>query len=275
VRGIDAHCHFWRLSRGDYGWLDGKGGPLAPLRRDFAPPDYPGDARLIVVQAAPTLAETDYLLSLGDMDPRIAGVVGWVDLADPGAEAALRARAAHPKFRGVRPMLQDIADTDWILTAPRPEALAAMTGLGLRFDALVQVRHLPALARFVRANPELPVVIDHAAKPQPGDPALWAEGMKALAAIPHVHCKLSGLLTELSPDDLRNPLPALRAIALPLIDWFGPERLIWGSDWPVLTLAASYDRWRDLTADLLAGLSDADRTAILGGNAVRFYGVEP
>lgn len=270
---IDAHCHFWRLGRGDYGWLDGEGGPLAPIRRDFTPADYPGEARLIVVQAAPTPEETDFLLSLADTDPRIAGVVGWVDLAGPGAEAALAARAAHPKFRGVRPMLQDIAATEWILTAPRAGALAALTGLGLRFDALVQVRHLPALARFARANPDLPVVIDHAAKPQPGDPTAWAEGMKALAAIPQVHCKLSGLLTELAPADLHAPLPALRAIVLPLIDWFGPERLIWGSDWPVLTLAADYARWRDLTEALFAGLDTGERAAILGGNAARFYGV--
>ena len=275
MRRIDAHCHFWRLDRGDYGWLEGAGGPLAPIRRDFAPSDYPGDARLIVVQAAPTLAETDYLLSLAGSDLRIAGDVGWVGLDDPDAAAALRERARNPMFKGVRPMLQDIAETDWILTRPRADAVAALTEHGLRFDALVLERHLSALARFVRDHPDLPIVIDHAAKPQPGDRTVWADGMKTLAAIPHVHCKLSGLVTELSPGQQRDPLPALRAIVAPLLDWFGPDRLLWGSDWPVVTLAATYADWRALTEDLLGDLTAAERAEILGGNAARFYGVAP
>ena len=239
MHGVDAHCHFWRLDRRDYGWLQGEGGPLAPIRRDFLPADYPGDIAMIVVQAAPTLAETDYLLSLAEADDRIVGVIGWVDLADPGAAAALRDRAANPKLKGIRPMLQDIAEADWIVTAPRADALAALGDLGLCFDALVLERHLPALAAFARENPDLPIVIDHAAKPQPGDRAAWAEGMQTLAANARIRCKLSGLLTELSPEERRDPLPALRAIVVPLLDWFGPDRLIWGSDWKVLTIAAS------------------------------------
>lgn len=269
---IDAHCHFWRLSRGDYGWLDGAGGPLAPIRRDFLPPDYPGDAaRLIVVQAAPTLAETDFLLGLAAETPRIAGVVGWVDLADPAAVAQLTTRAKDPWFKGVRPMLQDIAATDWLEHAPRPDALAAVRDLGLRFDALITERHLGVLARFAGRNPNLPLIIDHAAKPRrtPG----WEEGMRALAALPWVQCKLSGLMTELAPEERADPLAALRPIVARLLDWFGPERLIWGSDWPVMTLAASYDQWVALTGELLRDLTEAERAAILGGNAARFYGV--
>lgn len=270
---IDAHCHFWRLDRGGYGWLDGAGGALEPLRRDFLPSDYPGDARLIVVQAAPTLAETDFLLDLAARDDRIVGIVGWVDLADPGAARDLCARAANPLLRGVRPMLQDIADTGWLLTAPRPDALATMAEHGLRFDALVTERHLPMLARFAAANPGLSIVIDHAAKPQPDGRTAWEEGMAELARDPRIHCKLSGLLTELSPGDRLAPLSALRAIFDRLLDWFGTGRLIWGSDWPVVTLAAPFDNWRNLTDALLHGLSGDERTAILGGNAARFYGV--
>lgn len=273
--GIDAHCHFWRLARGDYGWLAGTGGALEPLRRDFAPADYPGLTRVIAVQAAPTLAETDHLLGLGAEDSRIAGVVGWVDLASPRAVEDLRARAANPLFRAIRPMLQDIADTGWLLSSPRPEALAALAGLGLRFDALVTTRHLPVLARFAAANPDLPIVVDHAAKPQPGPRHDWEEGMAALARDPRIHCKLSGLLTELSPDERRDPLPALRPIVARLLDWFGPHRLIWGSDWPVVTLAAPFGDWVSLTGALLDGLSAGEKAAILGGNAARFYGVEP
>jgi len=273
---IDAHCHFWQLSRGDYGWLDGEGGPLAPIRRDFLPADYPAeDTRLIVVQAAPTLAETDFLLSLADNDPRIAGVVGWVDMSDPASVETLRTRAKNPAFKGIRPMLQDIADTDWLLTAPRADVLSTLRDLGLRFDALVTERHLPGLLRFAGREAGLPLVVDHAAKPQPGDRSGWEEGLRALSALPHVHCKLSGLLTEFSPEMLKDPLAGLRPIFDRLLDWFGPERLIWGSDWPVLTLAAGYEEWRSLTEELLGGLSAGEQAAIMAGNAARFYGGRP
>lgn len=272
---IDAHCHFWQLSRGDYDWLDGQGGPLHPIRRDFVPDDYPADARLIVVQAAATTAETDYMLSLAAADPRIVGVVGWVDLAAQDAPEQIRNRAELSVFKGVRPMLQDIADTDWLEYSVQPATIAAIIDAGLRFDALVTPRHLPMLGRFADRHVDLPLIIDHAAKPQPGHRDEWANGMGRLAALPHVHCKLSGLLTELAPQDLANPLPALRAIFDPILDWFGPQRLVWGSDWPVLTLAASYQDWRDLTGQLLEGLTDSERQAILSDNAARFYGVTP
>jgi L-fuconolactonase len=276
MRIIDAHCHFWQLSRGDYGWLDGEGGPLTPIRRDFLPADYPqDDARLIVVQAAPTLAETDFLLSLADTNPRIAGVVGWVDMTDPASVEVLRTRAGNPAFKGIRPMLQDIADTDWLLTAPRADVLSALRDLGLRFDALVTERHLPGLYRFAAREEGLALVVDHAAKPQPGDRTGWEAGLRALASLPHIHCKLSGLLTEFSPDMLGDPLGALRPIFARLLDWFGAQRLIWGSDWPVLTLASGHAEWLALTEELLGGLSVDEQAAIMAGNAARFYGVEP
>ena len=274
MQTLDAHCHFWRLDRGDYGWLDGRGGPLDLIRHDYGPADYPGRGPVIAVQAAPTLAETDHLLGLATADPRILGVVGWVDLADPAAVTALRDRAGTA-LRGIRPMLQDIGPDDWILTAPRAEVLAQIAAQGLCFDALVTERHLPHLAWFIAENPGLPVVIDHAAKPQPGDRVAWEQGMERLAALPGVHCKLSGLMTELAPDALRDPLPALRRTLGPLLDWFGPERLIWGSDWPVLTLAVGYADWLELTQTLLEGLSADQRAAVMGGNAARFYRVTP
>lgn len=272
---LDAHCHFWRLDRGDYGWLAGESGPFAPIRRDFLPVDYPGTGRLVVVQAAPTRAETHWLLSLAESDPRIAGVVGWVDLADAGAAATIREMARNPLLRGIRPMLQDIAATGWILTAPQPDSLVALAETGMRFDALVTPRHLPVLAQFAARNPGLGIIIDHAAKPQDPADAAWRAGMRTLAADRRIHCKLSGLLTELSPTALADPLPALRAVFEPLLDWFGPERLIWGSDWPVLNLAAGFAVWEDLTGALLSGLPEAACQGILGGNAARFYGVTP
>ncbi len=271
---IDAHCHFWKLARGDYGWLEGEGGPLAPIRRDFSPDDLPGAARVIAVQAAPTTAETDYLLNLNH--PRIAGVVGWVDLTSEGISGHLADRATDPRFRGIRPMLQDIADTDWLLTAPRADALAALVRMNLCFDALVTPRHLGVLAEFAARNPDLAIVIDHAAKPrlaQGGEDAEWAAGMARLAQDPRIHCKLSGLLTEMAPAQLADPLAVLRPVVARLLDWFGPDRLIWGSDWPVLNLAGDYETGRALTDQLLADLTPDERRAIMGGNAARFYGV--
>lgn len=265
---VDAHCHFWHLARGDYDWLAEEGGALAPIRRDFGPDDHPGaGAEVIAVQAAATVAETDHLLSLAQRTPWIRGVVGWVDLGDPAAAAAIGTRAQNPVFRGIRPMLQDIADTDWLVTGPRADALAAIAAHGLVFDALVSERHLPVLARFVQDNPDIAVVIDHAAKPRPGLPQGWRDGMRALADLPGVHCKLSGLMTELPGED-----DILRCGAF-LFDLFGAERLIWGSDWPVMTLGGTYARWRDLTEKMLAGADRAARLAVLGGNARRFYGV--
>lgn len=288
---IDAHCHFWTLARGDYGWLEGEGGPLARLRRDFTPDDLADDlaanlvghhgagAQVIAVQAAPTTAETDFLLGLPSSS--IAGVVGWADLSAEGIAGHLSDRAINPRFRGIRPMLQDIAETDWLLTAPRPEAIAALARLNLTFDALVTTRHLPVLAEFAAQNPTLAIVIDHAAKPplaQTGAQsgagmAEWQTGMARLAADPRISCKLSGLLTEMSPAQLADPVPVLAPIVARLLEWFGPSRLIWGSDWPVLTLAGNYGGWHQLTGELLAELSSDERAAIMGGNARRFYGV--
>ncbi len=274
MQTVDSHCHFWQLDRGDYGWLDGEGGHLQPIRHDFLPADYPVDQRLIVVQAAPSLAETDFLLSLAESDSRIAGVVGWVDLSVPETAETLGKRARNPLLKGIRPMLQDIAESEWIMTAPDQGAVEALVSLGLRFDALVTSRHLPHLLRFVEKNDALPVIIDHAAKPQKDDVQAWQEGMKRLAANGRIYCKLSGLLTEFGGDDLANPEPRLRMLFGQLLDWFGPGRIVWGSDWPVLTLAASFERWSALTEMLLRDLSPAERDAIMGGNARRFYGLE-
>lgn len=271
---IDAHCHFWSLARGDYGWLDGEGGPLAPIRRDFAPSDMPGTAPVIAVQAAPSPAETDYLLRL--KHPRIAGVVGWVDLAAPSTCGQISDLAINPRFRGIRPMLQDIPETDWLLTAPRADTLATMARMNLTFDALVTPRHLGVLATFAAQNPDLAIVIDHAAKPRLAaevEDDEWLAGMAAMAADPRIHCKLSGLLTEMSPAQLADPLAVLRPVVGRLLDWFGPSRLIWGSDWPVLNLAGDYALWRSLTDQLLADLTEDERAAIMGGNAARFYGI--
>ncbi|MFN4166709.1 MAG: amidohydrolase family protein [Pannonibacter phragmitetus] len=278
---IDAHCHFWRPARGDYGWLEEGGPALDPLRRDFLPADLAslnGNRRVVVVQAAPSEAETLFLLELARAAPQIAGVVGWVDLTDPLAEVRLEHMAADKRLKGIRPMLQDIADPDWILTAPEDCVIAAMVRLGLRFDALVKEPQLAAITRFAAAHPDLPLVIDHAAKPSvaEGLSAHWKHHMKALAADTRIVCKLSGLLTEISPScpqDVEAAVALLQPVMDHLLHWFGPQRLMWGSDWPVLTLAGTHGFWEEVTERLTGGLSSDERAALLGGTAIRFYGL--
>lgn len=289
TRIIDTHCHFWTLSRGDYGWLSPDNADLAPIYRDFGPAEFDAAAAVslpsarILVQAAPTAAETRYLLDLARQDKTSAGVVGWVDLSAPDSPAEIEALSADPLFKGVRPMLQDLADPDWIVSAPHPDALEALTGPGLRFDALVTPLQLDALCSFAERNSNLPIIIDHAAKPAFKAPAddprhrMWKDGMTRLAGLSNVSCKLSGLLTELPGEAVSTPenaSAALRRHVGLLLEWFGPTRLAWGSDWPVLTLAASYAFWRQTTDLLLDGLSSNEKDAIMHGTAERFYGIE-
>lgn len=284
---VDAHQHFWRLSRGDYRWLNGSEAGLAPLRRDFMPADLRGElaaagvVRSVLVQAADSLAETEFMLELSAAQPFVAGVVGWVDLGRVESIATLETWATHAAFKGVRPMLQDLPQDDWIERAPHPEVLLALLRLGLRLDALVQPQHLAALLRFARAWPELPIVIDHAAKPPladgPRSPAYaaWRRQMVALAALPGVHCKVSGLLTLLPRSDL-SPAEAvvlLRPLLDDLLQLFGPARLMWGSDWPVLTLSSGYPDWVAVSEGLFDVLSPVERARLWGGTAATFYGL--
>lgn len=289
MQRVDAHQHFWQPARGDHGWLRADVPAIAPLVRDWLPdhlsPLLQAHAvtRTVLVQAAESVAETEYLLTLAAAHDFVAGVVGWVDLTRVDAAATLVRLSADTRFKGVRPMLQDLPEHDWILHAPQPAVLRTLQGLGLRLDALVKPRQLGALLRFAQAWPELPVVVDHAAKP-PLDadwndaPMLdWRRDMAALAAAPQVSCKLSGLLTEMRRTDAVRPKRAverLRPIVDSLFGWFGPERLMWGSDWPVLTLAGGYGDWVAISDTLLEPLSGAEQALVLHGTAQRFYALE-
>lgn len=282
---IDAHCHIWALSRGDYDWLDQSDPALGPIAQDFGPSDLrermdrTGIGRAVVVQAAPTEAETHWLLAQAAGAPHLAGVVGWVDLTQADLAQRLSDLSANPALRGIRPMLQDLAP-DWLATAPAPGWADALIATGLRLDALVRPAHLETLAQVMASHPDLPVVIDHAAKPAlaapPDDPrhAMWRAGMARLAGETSACCKVSGLLTEMGAADL----PHAREVVLPLLDqlleWFGPERLMWGSDWPVLRLAGNYADWQALCAEWLASKPEETRTRISGANAARFYGLD-
>lgn len=272
---IDAHQHYWRLDRGDYGWLTPE---LGPIHRDFLPSDLApilarhGVDGTVLVQAAPTAAETAYLLGLAADHPSVLGVVGWTDFEAADAPAEIERLAARPALVGLRPMIQDIGDDEWVARPALDPAFGALAEAGLVFDALVLPRHLgPLLARMAR-SPEVRVVIDHGAKPLIADGAMdgWAEDVTRLARETDAACKLSGLVTEAGEG---WSVEALRPYTDHLLDVFGPDRLLWGSDWPVCTLAATYDGWAEATDVLLAGLSGAERAAVQGGNAARVYGV--
>jgi L-fuconolactonase len=252
---IDAHFHCWRLDRGDYGWLTPA---LGPIHRDVAVADWARHAQAhgitggVLVQAAPTEAETHFLLAQADAHPQVLGVVGWVDMLASDAVERIGQLAQHPKLKGLRPMLQDIADPDWILQPELMPALQAMARHGLVLEALVRSVHLPRIRTLVVQHPQLRVVIDHGAKPSPQEPVVdWENGLRAIAQATYadrVACKLSGLWTELPADaDSRALTPWCDV----LLSVWGPERLIWGSDWPVLELAADYDRWRNWSVDFL------------------------
>jgi len=275
---IDAHQHFWRLSRGDYGWLTAESFPA--LYRDFGSGDLAPllDAasvqRTVLVQAAPTTAETAYLLELAAATPFVAGVVGWTDLEAADAPAAIEAMSANPKLLGLRPMLQDLEDDAWILRPTVAPALDAMQRLGLRFDALVKPRHLLHLTRLLAARPGLGVVIDHGAKPDIAAGALaeWAEAIRRVARDSAAVCKLSGLVTEAAPGWREE---TLRPYVDVLLEAFGPTRLMWGSDWPVVNMAGGYAAWHAAAEALTERCTADDRDEIFGGTAQRFYGFAP
>lgn len=272
---IDAHQHFWDIARGDYGWMDNS---VAPIRRTILPEALAplaaaaGVGGTVLVQAAPTLAETRFLLDSAARTPLVRGVVGWIDLA--GDVPAQLAAIAHPALRGIRPMLQDIAETEWVL---RPEVLAGLAHVaeaGLRLDALITPRHLPAILRLAETLPQLPIVIDHCAKPrfdgtEPGTD--WRRGMTALAAHRQVFCKLSGLATEFGPGWSAE---TLRPVFDHVLDAFGAGRLMWGSDWPVLELAGDYAGWLATAQALAADLSENARASLFSRTAARFYDLE-
>lgn len=277
---IDAHQHYWSLAHRDYGWLQ----PTPQLRaiyRDFGPADlHPhlgaaGIDATILVQAAPSEAETWRLLQLAAAPgSRVAGVVGWCDLLQADAPQRIAQLAAQPLLRGLRPMLQDLDDPRWILQPMLQPALQAMQRHGLVFDALVKgPAQLDALCEFAAQQGALRIVLDHGAKPPLAGGALaaWRAGISRLARAGNVCCKLSGLVTEAGADWCVH---GLRPCVQHLLVEFGVHRLLWGSDWPVLNLAADYGTWWRASGELLGDLDAAQRDQVFGLNAVRCYGLQ-
>ncbi|MEO6920834.1 MAG: amidohydrolase family protein [Collimonas sp.] len=269
---IDAHQHFWLLANRAGQWPPAE---LAQIHRDFLPAELApllqqhGITGSVLVQSLPSMSDTLFMLSLAEKNAFIHAVVGWCDLKAAHAEQQIGLLASHPKMRGLRPMLQDLAD-DWIADPLLAPAIGAMQRHRLSLDALILPRHLPALLEFARRYPDLPIVIDHAAKPQIASAQLepWRTHISQLADLPQVYCKLSGLVTEAASE---WKIAQLQPYAAHVLDVFGAERVIWGSDWPVVNLAADYGRWLDTTKALLAHLGAAQQQQIMGGNAQRFY----
>ncbi len=271
IEPLDSHQHFWRVQRGDYGWLT----PALPeLYRDFEPHHLQpllqecGIRQTVLVQAAATIAETRFLLRYAHQHTFIAGVVGWVDLETADAKS-LEALATDRKLVGIRPMLQDIEDADWMLKRSLAPALQAMAERNLTFDALVRPLHLPMLLRFCERYPELRVVLDHGAKPNIAAREFdaWAADMAQLAKDTACYCKLSGLVTEARSIDPEILQPYVDH----LIECFGPERILWGSDWPVCETICSYQEWFRLSLTLTWRLSLEERKAVFGDNARAAY----
>jgi L-fuconolactonase len=289
---IDAHHHLWQLGANGCGWPTPD---LPAIYRDFGLQDFvpiaqaAGVTGSVLVQSQPCDADTDYLLQLADGSGFIKAVVGWVDLASANAPARI-AQLTQPrslmqdggairpsKLRSLRPMLQLLVEDDWVLRPELAPAIAVMKTHQLAFDALVYPRHLPHLHQFALHHPDLPIVIDHAAKPAiaaDSQPArAWLEAMEAMADLPNVYCKLSGLATEAGTG---QDLDVLVRYITRLVALFGSERLMWGSDWPVLGLAANpywstYTGWLDIVRAALSGSTPSDIEQIFTGTSERFY----
>ncbi len=274
---LDTHQHYWKVARGDYHWMSPE---VKALCRDFLPADLQpelernGVAATIVVQAAETEAETRFLLDLARQTPSIAGVVGWLELDRGDFVQRLADLRRDPAFLSVRPMIQDLEDDRWILHPRVLDSLRYLQEEQFPIDLLTLPRHLPYLIDALEQVPQLHAVINHLSKPfiQKGETEPWASHMQQLSSYSGIHCKLSGMVTEANH---ANWTPAdLRPYVEHAFHAFGPQRLMYGSDWPVCTLAASYTEVLNALRSLLSDLATPEDTqAIFFDNGKTFYRV--
>ena len=270
---IDSHQHFWIYNEQDYPWIP-KG---TPLHRDWLPKDLEpllakaGLDGCLAVQARQTVEESDWLLTLADHAPMIKGVVGWVDLQSEAVELQLAELADHPKFVGLRHVVQDEPDLDFMLRPDFMRGLGKLIQFNLSYDILIYPKQLPAAIALARKFPEQPFVLDHMAKPFIKDGVLspWREQIRELAGSPNVWCKVSGMITEANhtawkPADFKPYLDVV-------FEAFGVDRLMFGSDWPVCLLAGSYERMFELVDEYTHQLTPSARAKFFGENAARFY----
>ncbi len=271
---IDSHQHFWIYNEADYPWMAGE---RAPLQVDYMPPDIKpllnasGIDGTVAVQARQVQRETDFLLELADQYDFVRGVVGWLDMRADDIEAQLERFAGRPGLSGLRHIVHDEADDRFMLGGNFLRGLAALKQYDLRYDLLLYPRHIPVAIQVVKRFPEQPFVLDHIAKPFIKDGTLerWASDIRELASHDNVWCKVSGMVTEAAwdawtPDDFRPYLDVV-------FDCFGVERLMFGSDWPVCTLAGSYSEVVGIVEGYIAALSAAEQAKVMGGVATEFY----
>ncbi len=271
---IDAHQHFWRYDPAEYGWIDDA---MRAIRRDCLPDEAlremaaAGFDACVAVQARQTVEETRWLLALADAHPPIAGVVGWIDLRAGDARRQLERLADHPTLVGVRHIVQDEPDDRFLLQPAFCRGIELLEEFGLAYDILVYSRHLPAVLELAERYASQRFVLDHLGKPdiRGGELRAWERDIRALAECPNVWAKISGLVTEAdweawTPGDIRPSLDVA-------FDCFGAARLMVGSDWPVCTVAADYGRTMAVLSEYVADRPAAERDAVLGGNAQRFW----
>lgn len=273
IEKLDAHMHVWKIARGDYDWLTPE---LGAIYRDFAIEDVwdeanrTGTSRVILVQAAASMAETEFMLSIADSDSRVAGVVGWVDFEAASGVEDVELFAQKKHIVGLRPMIADRPDADWILDAAHAPVLEAMVEHNMVFDGHARADLITVMATLAQRYPQLEIVLNHGGKPaiESGRLDEWRRDISRLATCGNVSCKLSGLLTEAGS---KSDDGSISDVVEHMGDCFGPERLMWGSDWPVLTLAGSYTGWAEQSARLIERLFPAHQAAIWKDNAERIY----
>jgi L-fuconolactonase len=274
---IDAHHHLWKYSAAEYGWISPE---MRVIKRDFLPENleelmhYFGIEGTVAVQARQTLEETSWLLELAGKHPLIRGVVGWVPLTEgAGVKKHLERFAGNPRLRGVRHVIHDEADPRYILRKDFNEGVHALREFKLRYDILIFERHLPAAIEFVDRHPNQTFILDHVAKPRIKDKVMtpWDRNMRELAKRQNVYCKLSGMVTEADP--ARWTPEGLQPYIDVVLAAFGPRRLMYGSDWPVMLLAGDYARWFGTVQNAIGKLSKAEQERIMGGTAAEAYGI--
>ena len=270
---LDAHQHFWSYDAAQYPWIP----PGSPLHRSWLPDDLAalqqplGFDGSIAVQARQVVEESDWLLGLADKHANVKGVVGWVDLRSDRVEADLERLARHPKFVGVRHVVQEEPDAAFMLGQDFQRGISKLAAYGLTYDILIYPKQLAAALRLAENFPEQPFVLDHIAKPfiKAGLIEPWAMQLRQLAKLPNVHCKVSGMLTEADHQAWRAE--QFRPYLDTVFEAFGPARLMYGSDWPVCLFAGSYEQAYRLVDDYARGLTDQQRVGLFGGNAAAFY----
>jgi L-fuconolactonase len=274
---IDAHQHFWKYNPVRDAWITEE---MGVLRRDFLPEDLAPELAAnqvdasIAVQADQSEEETRFLLELAEQSPQIAGVVGWVNFTAPNVRERLRHFSCFPKLRGFRHIVQGERDDRFLLREDFLRGIACLREFGFTYDVLIYPKQLPAAVEFVVKFSEQPFVVDHIAKPlvKEKDIASWSRHMRALGAASNVHCKVSGLVTEGNWKHWRAEdfHPYLDIV----FEAFGPDRLLFGSDWPVCLLAGTYQQVRGLVADYVRDRPQSEKDKLFGGNAERFYGIK-